>query len=71
MLIAKGGPFQAGLTEVGLTVDDVELKPYVASQTMQVTTKVSGHAPQNTTTIKATVVVDVDVNVGHALCGHH
>jgi len=70
-LIAQGGPFQAGLTEVGLDVEDVELKPFVASKTLQITSEVTGHAPANTTTIKATVVLDVDVNVGHALCGHN
>ena len=70
-LIAQGGPFQAGLTEVGLDVEDVELKPFVASKTLQITSEVNGHPPANTTTIKATVVLDVDVNVGHALCSHH
>lgn len=70
VLIAQGGPFEAGLTEVGLDVEDVELKQYAAAKTLQITTEVTGHAPENTTTIKATVVLDVDVNVGNALCGN-
>ncbi len=68
-LIASGGPFQAGTTEVGLDVEAVDLTPYVTAPSMSVTTDVTGRRPQYETTVQATMRLDVDVNVSGVLCG--
>lgn len=69
-LIAQGGPFTAGLTEVGLDVGDVDLKPFLASKAFSITNDVTGRSPTQATTIKASVVLDVEVNVKHLVCGN-
>ena len=68
-LIAEGGPFQAGLRTVGLDVTDVNLKDYAKAGSFSLGTEVDGNSPQNTTTIKATVALNVDVAIGHLICG--
>lgn len=68
-LIASGGPFEAGLKTVGMNVENVDLADYAAAESMDITTEVDGRRPDNTTTIRADIVLDVDVNVGGALCG--
>jgi hypothetical protein len=68
-LIAEGGPFQAGLRTVGLDVTDVNLKDYAKAGSFSLGTEVDGNDPQNTTTIKATVALNIDVAIGHLLCG--
>lgn len=68
-LIAEGGPFEAGLRTVNLDVTDVNLKDYVVGGAFSLGTEVNGNEPDNTTTIKATVALNVDVAVGHLLCG--
>ncbi len=67
--IAHGGPFQAGLSTVGLDVDDVELKDYAILPSMSITTEVVGRRPAQDTTVEARIVLDVDVNVSGVLCG--
>jgi hypothetical protein len=67
--IASGASFQAGLRTVGLDIDDVELADYASAESMSITTNATGNQPQQDTTIKATVKLEVDVNVDGALCG--
>lgn len=69
VLIASGGPFAANQRSVGLDVDDVELVDYATADSMTITSEVSGTAPDEDTTVRATVSFDVDVNVGGVLCG--
>ena len=71
LLVASGGPLQAGLTHVGLDVEDVDLKPYAKAGQLTLATDVTGHNPQNTTTIKATAALNIDVNLRHLVCGNH
>jgi hypothetical protein len=68
-LIAEGGPFQAGLRSVGLDVTDVNLKDYAKAGSFSLGTEVDGNDPDNTTTLRATVALNVDVAVGHLICG--
>ncbi len=68
-LIADGGPFAPGLRTVNLDVTDVNLKDYVKAGSFSLGTEVNGNEPDNTTTIKATVALNVDVAVGHLICG--
>lgn len=68
-LIASGGPFQAGLTTVGLDLENVDLAPYAAAESMSITTEASGRPPAQDTTIQAQIELEVDVNVDGALCG--
>lgn len=67
--IARGGPFPAGEASVSLTLDDVDLAPYAAAESMTITTEVSGSRPDQDTTVDATIELIVDVNVGGVVCG--
>lgn len=67
--IATGGPFPAGANMVELNVDDVELAPYATAASMNITTESSGQKPQQDTTVEATIGLDVDANLGGAICG--
>lgn len=69
-LVAKGGPFSAGATQVDLTLLDAELKPYATAEAMSLTTVVDGHPPGQDTTLQATVTLRVDVNVTGAVTGN-
>jgi hypothetical protein len=68
-MIASGGPFPSDARTVELTVEDVELAPYVVADRMDITTEARGRRPRQTTTVEATIVLDVDVNIGGAVCG--
>lgn len=68
--VASGGPFAAGVNTVELTLDGVELKPYVVAEAMSLTTKVDGQAPKQDTTLEATVTLHVDVNVSGVVTGN-
>jgi hypothetical protein len=68
-LIAKGGPFPAGALTVELDLEDVELKPYATAESMNITTESNGEKPGQDTTVEAVILLDVDVNVGGAICG--
>lgn len=46
---------------------DVELREYAAADSMTITTTATGVTPEEDTTIRASVVLDVDVNVDGAL----
>ena len=69
-LVAKGGPFAAGATQVDLQLVDADLKAYVTAPSMSLTTAVDGHPPPQDTTIEATVTLRVDVNVTGAVTGN-
>lgn len=47
-------------TAVTLDLEDLELAPYVTAETMTITTDATAHAPQQDTTIKASLVFAVD-----------
>ena len=68
-LIATGGPFAAGLKIVGMDVEDVNLASFASSETMTITTDVVGRRPHYRTTIEATIVLGVDINVAGIICG--
>ena len=67
--VARGGPFPAGTSEVELQLDDVELKPYVIADSMDITSAATGRRPAEMTTIDAELVLLVDVDVSGATCG--
>lgn len=67
--IAYGGPFPQGQSTVSLELDDVELAPYAAAESMTITTSVEGTRPDEETTVEATIELMVDVNVGGVVCG--
>jgi hypothetical protein len=68
VLIASGGPFTAGARSVGLDVEDQELVDYATADSMTVTSEVNGTAPSQDTTVKATLKLDVDVNIKGVIC---
>lgn len=57
----------AGTMSVDLDVPGVDLKPYVLAPTTTVTAEGAGVQPPETTTVKATMTVRVDVNVSGLL----
>lgn len=65
--IAHGGPFTTGANAVSMTVDGVELQPYVVAKSMDITTEATGKRPKQETTIEATMVLRVDFNVSGIL----
>jgi hypothetical protein len=67
--IASGGPFAAGDSMVDLALDDVELKPYVVSEKLTITTDARGNRPSEATTVEAQLDLLVDVNIGGVVCG--
>jgi hypothetical protein len=67
--IASGGPFPEGTSRIDLMLDDVDLQPYVVAPSMDITTEARGQPPDQDTTIEAEIELDVDVNVGGAVCG--
>lgn len=68
-LIASGGPFPSGASTIDLTVENVDLAPYVAAPSLDITTEANGRRPNQETTVEATIDLDVDVNVGGVICG--
>ena len=67
--IARGENFEAGLTKIGLDIVGVDLAPYVVLDSMDITTDVNGRRPSQDLTIRATIDLDVDINVEGILCG--
>jgi hypothetical protein len=64
--IASLEKIPSGAMQLSLAVDSVDLKPYVVATSMIVTAEASGQQPEDETTVDATVVLDVDVNVSGA-----
>ena len=67
--IARGGNFEPGLTKIGLDIVGVDIAPYVVLDSMDITTEVNGRRPSNDLTVRATIDLDVDINVEGILCG--
>lgn len=65
--IAVLDPVPDGVTTLSLSIDSLELAPYVAAPEMALTTEATGKRPANDTTVKATVGLVVDVNVSGLL----
>lgn len=61
--LASKDPVPDGVTLFDCAIDDLELAPYVAAPKMDITTVATGKRPSNETTIKATMELEVDVNV--------
>jgi hypothetical protein len=63
-MIARLPAVPAGATELTLEVEqDVELKPYVVAPSMKITSEVTGTRPDQDTTVRADLTLDVDVTV--------
>jgi hypothetical protein len=58
------GALPAGTRTVELSVSGVDLKPYVLAPTATVTAEVEGRQPADTTAVRGTATLRVDVNVG-------
>ncbi len=67
--LAFGGPFEPGEKVIELALEDTELKPYLALDTMDVTTDVTGQRPAEDTEVRADLKFNIDVDVSNALCG--
>jgi hypothetical protein len=57
----------AGMNQIELDIDDVELVDYATAPSIRVTTEATGSAPDDDTTVTGTIDFDVDVDVGGAL----
>ena len=67
--IARGGNFEGGPHKIGLDIVGVDIAPYVVLDSMDITTEVNGRRPSNDLTVRATIDLDVDINVEGILCG--
>lgn len=57
----------AGSNELALEVaSDVDLRPYVVAPSMQITNDATGRRPAQETTVRATAIFDVDIDVSGA-----
>jgi hypothetical protein len=66
-LIASADDFPEGVASVSFDLYDVDLTPYAVSEAMTLATEVSGRRPDDDTTIRADVVLDVGVT-GQGAC---
>jgi hypothetical protein len=64
---AHAEEFPEGTARVWLTLDDVDLKPYVVSQSMTIITDVTGHRPSEDVSVDAHFVVAVGVTTAGAI----
>lgn len=67
VLIANLSSFPNGETKVNLEIPDINLKPYLSQDNMTITTEVDGQKPAEDTTIEASTVFDIDINVKNAI----
>lgn len=65
--VALQQDFPAGVAEVAFDLEDVDLAPYVVSQSMTFDTEVRGRRPERATTVRADVAVRVGVT-GQGAC---
>lgn len=65
--IAQLDPIPDGQEVLEMVLLDVELREYAVAETMTITTTATGTSPTNDTTIKAVVLLDIDVDVGGSL----
>jgi len=62
--IASMSEIPPGARQIDLLVnEDVELKPYVTAPSMTISSEVSGKRPKEKTTVRADVVLDVDIHI--------
>jgi hypothetical protein len=61
--IARAASIPPGAREIALVIDDVELAPYVTAEYMTITTDAKGRRPDDDTTLKASLVFDVDARL--------
>ncbi|MCK6519892.1 hypothetical protein L6R49_00475 [Myxococcota bacterium] len=66
-LIASADDFPEGVGSVSFDLYDVDLTPYAVSEEMTLATEVSGRRPDEDTTVRADVVLDVGVT-GQGAC---
>jgi len=63
-VLARIEAVPAGATELTLDVEEaLELKPYVVAPSMKITSEVKGTRPDQDTTVRADLALDVDVTV--------
>lgn len=65
--LASKDPIDGSVKSFACDLDGLELAPYVAAPSMDITTAATGKRPKNETTIKATMELLVDVNVSGLL----
>lgn len=62
-IIARADSFPEGESLVAFEVEDVDLTDYVVSESMTLTTDVSGNQPEDDTTVEAYYLLDVGVTL--------
>lgn len=62
-LLASADSFPEGQALVEFELADLDLAPYVVSQSMDVVTDITGHRPDQTTTVEARFSLDVEVTL--------
>lgn len=67
VLLASQTSFPAGQATVSFQVEDVDLTDYVTSQSLTITTDVSGHPPDQDTMVEGRFGLDVGVTAKGAL----
>ena len=67
-LIASGGEFGTD-KRVNLLLEKVDLKPYLIAPSMSITSKAKGRLPSKKTTLKASIEIFVEVDVGGSISG--
>ncbi len=63
ILVASQDDFPEGQAVVAFELEDVDLVDYAVSESMTLTTEVTAEAPDDDTTVKASVLIDVGVTV--------
>ena len=59
--VASAIAFPEGQAHVAFTIDDLDLTDYATSQSMTLTTEVTGHRPDEDTLVEAVIELDVGV----------
>lgn len=62
-LVASADAFPEGQAAVDFALADLDLAPYVVSQSMSVSTDITGHRPDADTTVEARFTLDVEVTL--------
>jgi hypothetical protein len=68
ILVAHGGPFEAGETRIELETTGVDISNYLRSDEITVSTRAKGKLPRQEMDIAAKAVFTVDVNVMQVAC---
>lgn len=67
VMVASQTEFPPGVPEIAFDLEDVDLTPYVVSESMTFETVVSGHRPPDDTTVEATFSVELKLT-GQGAC---